>query len=421
MRTTLALLLCLAAAAPAFAHGGAPVGFGFFSDPSDANLQLLATNRGAFVTRDGGATWVNICLSAYGAAATEEPRFVLDEGTIIGAVFDGVAVSPSGCAFEFPEPELDRVVVIDVTRASDGRLFALQSSSGAPNDLYVREGDTWQSTGGPSESTLFERVAISPSDPDVIYLSGVRPRTVDTPRLAFIHRSEDGGASWTVFPFDLGEAGRTVYVEAVDPADPMTVFVRVENLLDFVADVDEPLLRSTDGGETFTEILRVPLLRDVHVTADAVYAVGEQLVGIAGASERPSGLWRSRDRGESFVHLAREASLGCVATVGETLYLCADEVSDGYGLARSTDDGETLEPVFRYRDMEGPVACAPDDPTPMACVSEDADLDRDLRVLDQQLTDPTTGTDDPSSGGCAAAPVGALWPLVLLALARRRR
>ncbi len=413
------MLLALSPASPAFAHGGAPVGYGFTSDPSDPDLQLVSTTRGAFVTRDGGLTWASICPSAYGASSTEEPRFVIEAGEIVGAVFDGVTVSPSGCSIVRPEPSHDSVVVIDVTRASDGRLFALQSAAGAPNDLYVREEGRWRSTGGPSEDTLFERVAIAPSDPDVIYLSGIRPRTVDTPREAFIHRSDDGGETWTVLPFDLGEAGRTPFVEAVDPTDPLTVYVRVENLLDVVADTDEPLLRSTDGGESFSEILRVPLLRDVHVTIDAVYAVGEQLVGFEGASARPSGLWRSRDGGDTFTHLAPEASLGCVESLEGVLYLCADEVIDGYALARSTDGGETLEPVFRYRDMAAPVDCAPEDPTPLACVSEDADLDRDLRALDALLNEQDM--PDATGGGCAAAPVASAWPLALLLWARRRR
>ena len=142
-----------------------------------------------------------------------------------------------------------------------------------------------------------EAVAIAPSDPDRLYLSGGNSFDRDSGRVLV---SRDGGATWTSgsqrFPIDGNAEFRTGGERlSVHPVDPDVVWLGTRA---------GTLWRSTDGALSFEQISGVPDgsgwepgldragITFVEVTSDAVS------VGVAA-----SGVWRSNDDGASWTQL----------------------------------------------------------------------------------------------------------------------
>jgi hypothetical protein len=58
----------------------------------------------------------------------------------------------------------------------------------------------------------------------------------------------------------------------------------------------------------------------------------------------------------------------CLRTSGTTLYVCSDEMTAGFTLGASTDDGAMIVPQLHVQNVRGPLACAPSSST-AACVA----------------------------------------------------
>ncbi len=429
MRATQLLLgaaIALSVAAPVSAHGRFPETHGVTFHPDDPLVIATGTTFGPVITMDGGETWRWACEAALMLNPLEDPSYVLmADGSLLASGFGGLQRgTPSLCTFS--EPDMDvGFAITDVVRSSLDSLtaYAPTSAGGTAINTVFRTTDggaSWDATSEPIEAILFESLLVGPSDE--LYLSGIYPVTADRAEPEpYVHRSRDAGATWERFaftPFAMDD--RTLLLLAVDPNDPDHLFAHV--LPDFDADRDEVLVRSTDGGETWTEAGRHRRIGDVLFTPDGTIFLGTEWVAMPSDPTMPSeayphGLYRSDDGGETFTVVRDDLDVGCLGWHEGTLWACADNYRDGFMLGYSNDDGETFEPSLVLSEMAGPVECDPSEGTPVACESRDMDIIRDFEVVG-----PATGDGGCQCGtGSTDAPAGAAFLLMGLALTIRRR
>lgn len=256
---------------------------------------------------------------------------------------------------------------------------------------------------------LVEAIAIDPHNPATI-VAAVRPDAADEPFQVW--KSTDGGDTWTMTPV-LGGSGfapgqpRFVF----DPARPATLY------LFFFREFggDAPLLRSTDGGASWTD-LGVAML-DLAATSEGVLYAATEL-GISRSTDagttwvpplpltRPApphdsiarilaspagtllaggfaGFWRSGDGGESWqssnqgLRAQGAWSVAVTLTGPPTVYTLS-----GPGLFRSRDRGATWTRLHSFLDGQHPYsleAIDPRWPRTLYSISNDGQADFPLK------------------------------------------
>ncbi|HEX5081167.1 MAG TPA: glycosyl hydrolase [Blastocatellia bacterium] len=143
------------------------------------------------------------------------------------------------------DPRDGKVVYV----AAQGPLW----SAGGDRGLYKTTdgGKTWKAVLSFSENTGVTDVVIDPSNPDIVYAASWQRRRhfytlINGGPESAIHKSTDGGATWTRLrsglpPGDLGRIGL-----AVSPADPNFVYATVE-----ASGQGSGVFRSNDKGATW--------------------------------------------------------------------------------------------------------------------------------------------------------------------------
>ncbi|MGF1469123.1 MAG: WD40/YVTN/BNR-like repeat-containing protein [Sandaracinaceae bacterium] len=450
LRAWAALVVGLAAtsiASTAMAHGRPPRVGELHLDPGDPDRIVARSTWGLVQSDDGGETWRWVCAVAIGFDPTlEDPAFAITEGsTLLFGTFTGLTRSSDDrCTWEVPAPVVDRRYVIDLeTEAGSPADLLAVVTSGISDDLLLRSDD-----GGVRyeemqrfDDVLLERVTIAPSDVGRVYLSGARLSEDRTDREGVLLRSEDGGRTFEEATIELDDGERNVFVLAVDPTDPGRLWARVVRRITDTR--DERLLLSEDGGRSFRTVAGARELSGVAVASDGSV--------VWAASGNGGGLLRSVDGGRSFETIHADLDVLCLEARGTSeLWLCVNELIDGYAIGRSLDAGDTLEPMFVFADTGALPACPACTPVDVICpqwipdLVADLDLDagielpdaatglpRDIGVPERcsHLFDAGPDTTPPATGcGCRAAGRGPAAPPALasvallgLVLARRRR
>ncbi|MGH9477403.1 MAG: VPS10 domain-containing protein [Terriglobales bacterium] len=248
---------------------------------------------------------------------------------------------------------------------------AVQVAPSDPNIVYAGTGDsvggskgdgmykstdagkTWTHIG--LENTVkINTILISPTDPNVV-LASTQGDAEHNGRGVF--RSTDGGQTWTNVLDPKGYNGTRDIAYAFDM--PNVIFATVQGTGGFRFGPPNPhapkpkpaeLLKSTDGGQTWTKVTSLPdytgrigVAVAMHTNAQRVYVIGNDLAN-------GSGLFRSDDGGQTWKHMdvhdLRIAN-------GQGAYSCGVYVDSQnpdilYTMAtavyRSTDGGNTFAP-----------------------------------------------------------------------------
>jgi photosystem II stability/assembly factor-like uncharacterized protein len=243
----------------------------FAVDPNDrAKYFVAVASGGVWKTVNAGTTWTPV-FENYGSysigAIALDPRdaAVVWVGTgernsqrSVG-YGDGLYKSEDG-GRSFRKVGLEKSehigrIVIDprdgkvVYVAAQGPLW----SPGGERGLYKTAdgGKTWKAVLSFNENTGVTDVALDPSNPDIVYAASWQRRRhfytlINGGPESAIHKSTDGGATWTRLrsglpPGDLGRIGL-----AVSPVDPNVVYATVE-----AAGQGSGVFRSNDKGATW--------------------------------------------------------------------------------------------------------------------------------------------------------------------------
>jgi photosystem II stability/assembly factor-like uncharacterized protein len=288
--------------------------------PGDRNTYYFgSTGGGVWKTTDGGLTWKNVSDGFFGgsigavAVAEADPNVVYvggGEKTVRGNVSHGEGVWKSTDA-----------------------------------------GRTWKHVGLP-ESRHIPRLRIHPRDPDLVY-AAVLGHLFGPNEERGVYRSKNGGKTWERIHFVNRDAGAVDLV--MDPTNPRILYAsfwRVRRTPYSLESGGEgsSLWKSTDGGDTWTELSRKPglpkgTLGIIGITVsptnpDNLYAIVEAEDG---------GVFRSTDGGEKWTKTNEDRSLRQRAWYYTRIYADPKDEEAVYVLNvqfhRSKDGGRTFTDI----------------------------------------------------------------------------
>jgi photosystem II stability/assembly factor-like uncharacterized protein len=217
-------------------------------------------------------------------------------------------------------------------------------------------GSTWHSTWNDQPSGSVGAIAVSLSDPDVVYVgSGEGLQRPDLSTGDGVYKSTDAGETWT--HLEGLRDGQQIGQLAIDPHDPNRVFVAVEGH-PFGPNEERGLYRTTDGGKTFKRVLFVS--DRTGASEVQIDPQNPQLVfaGMWQRQEAPwengsfvgaeGGLYRSTDGGDTWKRLAGNGLPDQILQVQLTIspsnpkriYGAIAPVHGPVGIYRSDDGGD---------------------------------------------------------------------------------
>ena len=250
-----------------------------------------------------------------------------------------------------------------------GRSIAVAAPVSRPHETYFGAvggglwkttdgGTTWNPvTDGQIRSSSVGAVAVSESNPDVVYIgmgeSCIRGNIMQGDG---IYRSGDAGKTWANIGFNRS-SGQTISRLRVHPANPDVVFAAVFGNVTS-PDEERGVFRTKDGGKTWQRVL----FRDARTAAvdlvidrnnpDVVYASLWEAYRMSWqmSSGGPgSGLFKSSDGGDTWVELTRNPGMpaGMIGRIGiavsgaDSNRLFALVENENGGLFVSDDAGAT--------------------------------------------------------------------------------
>ena len=279
-----------------------------------------ATGGGLFKTTDGGSSWTAVTDGQVGSAS-------------VGAV----AMAPS-------DPDIVYIGMGEVQL----RANVLQGDGVYRSD---DAGKSWRHL-GLADTHAIGRIRIHPTDPDRVYVAALGHPFGPNPERG-VFRTTDGGDTWEKVLFRDERTGAVDLV--MDPVDPDVLYATLWQVYRkpwrlWSGGEGSGIFKSTDGGDTWSELTRNPglpagLLGKITVTVsgadpDRVWANVE--------AER-GGLYRSDDGGRSWELVNGHRDIWQRAFYFQRLE--ADPLDRNtlyilnFRLMRSTDGGRTLESV----------------------------------------------------------------------------
>lgn len=419
----------------ASAHTGEPASMEVVLHPVDAGSMVVRTTYGLLISEDDGYSWRWTCgsIAAFDPTSDQPPIHLFASGRLAVASYVGLVDSlDGGCSWAFaPDPLPHKFWrAIDV-RGPDSVAVVNSSGRGGwqyTTTLYASDdsGDTWSEWGQEVPADL--RVTDLASDGDTVYLTGDDgPGEARTPVLL---RSADGGDSWERLPLPGGATVLDSQV-VVDPVQPGRIHLLQR--LDEASGAGGKLYRSDDRGDSFTERLSTDL---------ALWYVAPSPDGGAVAVGGPDeGLHLVADGGSAVS--APVSWVACLVWDDSGMYVCGDQLQDGFSLGRSVDGGATFSSLMNLESACEPIHCAVDSPSESLCEPEWAEVQERVGgtlecppEVDEPEPEPDTDTEVPHtddetddtppsdpSCGCATRPGPALPGLLGLMVwgwARRR-
>jgi len=254
-----------------------------------------------------------------------------------------------------------------------GRIHDVEALPNDPSTMLVgtasgglwkttNRGQTWVNTFADQPVSTFGDIAISRSNPNVVYAgTGEQQNRQSSSYGNGVYRSDDGGDTWR--HLGLEETRHTGKV-LVHPTDPNTVWVGALGNL-WAGSEERGVYRSTDGGRSWEKTLYVDEHTGVIDMAldpsnpDVVYAATYQRLrrawGFNGGGPG-SGLWKSTDGGRTWSRLGGGLPDGDLGRIGIALAESNPRVlmariespdDDEHGVWRTENGGMSWERVNR--------------------------------------------------------------------------
>jgi photosystem II stability/assembly factor-like uncharacterized protein len=409
--------------APALANGRFPAADQILIDPGDPTHLALRATFGLLQSRDAGHSWTWICETAVGYMG-DPALALLGGGDLLAGFFGSIAVSAQqGCDWRVQPLETRYQYAFDSTLdpADPTRAWVLTVSVDGTREVSLLPVDATGAIGEPlavGRGFVPSTVEVAPADARRIYVTGA---IENQPSLVL--RSEDGGHTWSRFPFDA-YGSLPLFISAIDPVDPNLLYARVD---------DQPgdhLLISRDGGESWQTIFSL----DGDLYGFALSPDGSQI-----ATGGPDlGVYIASSGGLDFQPVpAPVRGLRCLRWTADGLLACGQEALDGWTVGRTQNDGQSFEPLFHVQDLT-PLECSPTSTTGAACPAVWPDIAPtigaryDTPAMPLGMLPPDGEPEAPTKpkdSGCALTPLhhetgaGGKWTLIaaLAAVARRQR
>ncbi len=182
---------------PALIAGGEIMGM----DPADADHALIDSMASLFETEDGGQTWTR-------RFQTTCPPDVGEAGCM-GTMFSEIAFAPSDPQTVYAGSR-NTSIALELVQPTGLRGLGIARSTDG--------GGTWNFLTDPSISRLgIVAIAVSPTDPQVVYAGGSAG--------AGVFKSADGGQSWSSVNQGLPTPLGIIFDLGIDPADPGHIFL----------------------------------------------------------------------------------------------------------------------------------------------------------------------------------------------------
>lgn len=273
-----------------------------------------------------------------------------------------------------------------------GSIGAVAVSAWDPNVIYVGGGEktvrgnvshgygVWRSTDagktwtslGLDDTRHVGRIRIHPRNPDVVYVAAMGHLFGPNEQRG-LFRSTDGGASWEKILYVNDEVGCVDL--AMDPTNPRILYAsfwRVKRTPYSLESGGEgsSLWKSTDGGDTWTEITRndglpggtigINCMTVSPLDPDRVWAIVEADDG---------GVFRSDDAGETWTRTSDDRNLRQRAWYYTRIYADTKDVDTVYVLNvqfwRSKDGGREFDAIDTPHGDHHDLWIAPEDPARM--------------------------------------------------------
>lgn len=185
----------------------------------------------------------------------------------------------------------------------------------------TNSGMSWTTTPAINGNAHGFGIAVDPSAPNNIYLSG--RETISNTSYPRVIKSTDGGVSWTDVSGSIPPAGNYISVIAVHPTNSDIIYAPTRN---------EGIYRSTDGGSSWTQVSTYEASMSIAITPADPNLV---LIGSDAdvyKSTNSGGIWTIADSG-----LRGRNNYGCAisSTDASNVYL-----GNNYGCFKSTDAGD---------------------------------------------------------------------------------
>ncbi len=279
------------------------------------------------------------------AAAKPDPNDPWQSGT-----FSSLRLRPIG-----PALMSGRVNIIVVHPAQPATWYAGVASGGVWKTTNA--GTTWTPVFQNEGAYSIGDVVLDPRNPDTLWVgTGEHNNQRSVGWGDGVYRSGDGGRSWKNMGLkDSQHIGRI----AIDPRDSNVVYVAAQGPL-WSAGGDRGLYKTTDGGKTWSQVLKIS--DNTGVTDVAIDPFNPDVL-LAAAHQRrrhvwtlihggpESALYKSTDAGKTWRKLSAGLPSGELGRIGLAfspaqkglVYASVEAAADGSGTFRSLDSGESWE------------------------------------------------------------------------------